>query len=68
MCLHLSYMFSNLLCLLLCLLPHLPAEGESCASQLQELHKLLVEVQGVVNYGSFDTSGEGLTYVLCVIW
>jgi hypothetical protein len=35
----------------------LPLEGESCVSQLQELRKLLVEVQGLVSYGSLNTTG-----------
>lgn len=28
-----------------------------CASQLEELRKLLVEVQGIVKYGTLDVTG-----------
>lgn len=40
------------------------SEADSCASQLEQLHKLLVEVQGIVNYGSFNTTGRSIVWAL----
>jgi hypothetical protein len=36
------------------------AEGATCSSELQQLHSLLQEVQGVVQYGSINTASAGL--------
>lgn len=38
--------------------PLIDTDTDSCSTQLEALHKLLVEVQGVVRYGSFNTTGE----------
>lgn len=45
-----------LVCAVVCFDP--PTESDSCTTQLEALQKLLVEVQGVVNYGSFNTTGD----------
>lgn len=38
---------------------HASAAGdETCSAQLDELRKLLVDVQGIVNYGTFDMTGK----------
>jgi hypothetical protein len=36
------------------------AEGATCSSELQQLHSLLQEVQGIVQYGSVNAASAGL--------